>query len=140
MMKGKILALLVHHQTEPLRALKFALEDQFVSTCRARTCLEATRKIEDRNPPHLVFTDRTLPDGTWLDVLRRTVEAPEAMNVIVVAEHVDVSFYLEVIQHGGFDFLAPPFDPLNVWHVVESAAADVLNRRQIQAGLSAHTI
>src|SRR5713226_6441033 len=98
-MKGKILALLVHNQTEPLRALKFALENQFVSTCRARTCVDARRKLEEPNPPHLVFTDRTLPDGTWLDVLRWTREAPAAVNVIVVAAHVDVSFYLEVIGH-----------------------------------------
>ena len=139
-MKGKISALLVYDQTEPLSGLRFALENQFVRTSRARTCADVMRKLEQPNPPHIIFTDPTLQDGTWLDVLGCAARAPVATNVIVVARHVDVSlsFYRDAMEQGAFDFLIPPFDALNLWLVVQGAPSDVLNRRQIPTGMSAH--
>src|SRR5437773_10522110 len=89
-MNEKILALLLHDQDEPLSSLKSALANLSVETTRARTCAEAFNELQRRVKPHLVFTDVTLPDGTWADVLRLPRKAFALVDVIVVARVVDM--------------------------------------------------
>jgi DNA-binding NtrC family response regulator len=138
-MGKRVSALLVHQVPEPLRSLRLALERQGVETARARNCQEARRILSGANPPHLVFTDTALPDGLWADVLALAAQAVRPINVIVVARLVDTRVYLEAIEAGAFDFLAPPFAPADLAHVVRSAADNVLRRREAQgrAGESA---
>lgn len=131
-MQGRLFALLVHQQPEPLRSLRLALERQGVETARAQNCQEAWRIFSGANPPHLVFTDTALPDGCWDDVLALTAQAPQPANVIVVARLVDTRLYLEAIEAGAFDFLAPPFTDADLAYVVRCAADNVLGRREAQ--------
>ena len=51
------------------------------------------------------------------------------MNVIVVARVVDTRFYVEAIETGAFDFLAPPFTATDLAYVVRSALDNVTARR-----------
>jgi DNA-binding NtrC family response regulator len=132
-MQERLSALLVHQQPEPLRALALALERQGVETARAQSCREARRILSGANPPHLVFTDTALPDGLWGDVLALAAQAPQPVNVIVVARLVDTRLYVEAIEAGAFDFLAPPFTTADLAHVVRCAADSVLGRREAQA-------
>ena len=81
------------------------------------------------NPAPLVFTDTQLPDGTWADVLALAQKAKLPVNVIVVARVVDTRFYVEVIETGAFDFLAPPFNATDLAYVVRSAMDNVVARR-----------
>jgi DNA-binding NtrC family response regulator len=82
------------------------------------------------NPAPLVFTDTTLPDGTWADILAEAEKAAQPVNVIVVARVVDTRFYIEAIQTGAFDFLAPPFAASDLAYVVRSALDNVPTRRK----------
>ncbi len=132
-MKEAASALFVHHESEPLRTLEKALEGQSVKVCHASNCQEASRLLQDSNPPYLVFTDTTLLDGTWADVLGLAGKAPATVNVIVVAHFPDMRLYVEVIQNGAFDFLAPPFVPSDLAHVVRCALENVVSRRHGQA-------
>lgn len=131
-MEQTILALLVHEQPEPVGMLQPALESQSIKICRARDCQEASQALSQAGPPHLVFTDTVLPDGTWLDVLNLAANARQPVNVIVVARLADVKFYIEVIDRGAFDFITPPFAPYDLSHVVRCAADNVLSRRHVQ--------
>lgn len=131
-MRERVSALLVHQQTEPLRSLRLALERQAVETARAQNCQEAWRILSGANPPHLVFTDTALPDGHWRDVVALAAQAPQPVNVIVVARLVDTRLYIETIETGAFDFLAPPFTPADLAHVVRCAADNVLVRREAE--------
>ena len=128
-MKKPISALLVYDQSNSLDGLKLALEGQFIRTSQARTCREAWHALSAANPPHLVFTGTTLPDGTWAEVLFLAARAPAFVNVIVVAGLPDVKFYVQVIERGAFDFIAPPFVAGELAHVVRCAADNVLSRR-----------
>src|SRR6516162_10159363 len=101
--------------------LDLALQAKSITTCRAN-CQEASLELTRAKPVHLVFTDTTLPDGTWGDVLGLAAKAPAPVNVIVVARLVDVRLYLEVIQSGAFDFITPPFAPGDVARVIRCAA------------------
>jgi DNA-binding NtrC family response regulator len=132
-MKERISALLVHQQTEPLRGLRHALESQSVQTTRLRSCREVREALTSSYPPHLIFTDTTLPDGIWADVIALAAKAPLPVNVIVVARDVDTRLYIEAIEAGAFDFVAPPFSTPDLAHVVSCAADNVTARREAQA-------
>ena len=85
------------------------------------------------NPAPLVFTDTQLPDGTWADILALAEKAKLPVNVIVVARVVDTRFYVEAIETGAFDFLAPPFNATDLAYVVRSAMDNVVARRAAPA-------
>lgn len=131
-MRERLSALLIHQVAEPLRSLRLALERQGVETAQARNCEEAWRILGGANPPHLVFTDTAVADGLWADVLALAAQAAQPVNVIVVARLVDTRLYIAAIEAGAFDFLAPPFTPADLAHIVRSAADNVLARRQAQ--------
>jgi len=128
--QGRISAVLVHNQEESFRGLREALKGKSVKLRRAKNCAQAKRLLARVNPPHLVFTEADLPDGTWADVLATALKAKQPVNVIVVGRGVDTSFYLEVMQNGAFDFVVPPFVPGDLAHVIRCAVDNVVDRRE----------
>lgn len=122
--------LLFREPSSHLRALHQSLRAQGVETREAQTCQEAARLLAGAEPPELVFTDTQLPDGNWADVVRLAEASPAPVNVIVVSRVVDIPFYVETLQSGAFDFIAPPFEPADLAHIVRVAAGNVASRRQ----------
>lgn len=131
-MKEEISALLLHAPTDSLGLLKLDLESQSIRVCWLRNFEEALPLLKGVNPPHLVFTETTLPDGTWADVVNSASEAPKAVNVIVVARLEDIGLYLETIGSGAFDFIVLPLTGYELTHVLRCAAENVLSRREAQ--------
>jgi DNA-binding NtrC family response regulator len=131
-MPERITALLVYDRPEPMGFIKRALECQFIETQSVKTCHEARQSLCGRRPPHLVLADARLPDGSWEDVLLLAAGASEPVNVIVVSDVVDISFYLEAIQRGAFDFIVPPMPLPDFTYVVRSAIDHALRRRESQ--------
>jgi len=128
MMKG-ISALLIHQNSDTLRALKCALEGQGVRVTQAGSRARAKRMLGGLNPVPLVFTEAQLPDGTWADILALAEKAALPVNVIVVARVVDTRFYVETIEAGAFDYITPPFNATDLAYVVRCAADNVTARR-----------
>jgi DNA-binding NtrC family response regulator len=131
-MTEKTKALLVHHNSETLAILKGALERQGMHIIHAESRAQAKRLLGGLNPVPLVFTETQLPDGTWADILAAAEKASRPVNVIVVARVVDTRFYVEAIETGAFDFLAPPFNATDLAYVVRSALDNVVARRAAQ--------
>jgi DNA-binding NtrC family response regulator len=134
-MQERVTALLVHSDSEMLATLRGVLERQSVKTTRARSCAEAAEILELGSAPHLVFTDTVLPDGTWERVLTLAGNAPEYVNVIVVSAVPDIRLYIETVERGVWDFIAPPFAETEVAHVVLCAVENVHKRRVALAQL-----
>jgi DNA-binding NtrC family response regulator len=128
-MKPKVSALLIHHQPDPWRALRIALESLGVETRVAPSCAEALGHLWAEECPHIVFTDPKLPDGSWEFVVELVRKAETPANVIVVTSLVDIHFYLAAVEGGAFDLITPPFEPIVLSHVVDCAAGDVFRRR-----------
>ena len=128
-MTKRTTALLVHQNSETLAALHVALERQGMHILHAESRAQARRMLGGLNPAPLVFTDTELPDGNWADVLTEAEKAAQPVNVIVVARVVNTRFYVEVIETGAFDFLAPPFNATDLAYVVRSAMDNVVSRR-----------
>jgi DNA-binding NtrC family response regulator len=132
-MTERITALLVHQNSETLTTLKLALERQGMRILQAGSQAVAKRMLGGLNPAPLVFTDTQLPDGTWADILAIAEKAKRPVNVIVVARLVNTRFYVEAIETGAFDFIAPPFNATDLAYVVRSAVDNVVARRSTQA-------
>jgi len=120
-MGRKVIALLVGNQEACFQALQTVLEKLEIDTRRTRSCVETLALLAGADPPHLVFTDTQLPDGTWADLLRLSANARGLVKVIVVSRVVDIALYLDVLDAGGFDFVVPPFYPAEVAHIVRCA-------------------
>jgi DNA-binding NtrC family response regulator len=99
---------------------------------QAESRAQAHQLLGGLNPAPLVFTDTQLPDGTWADVLAVAEKAKKPVNVIVVARVVNTRFYVEAIETGAFDFLAPPFNATDLAYVVRSALDNVVARRTVR--------
>ena len=132
MMPG-ITAMVVHQNSEILASLKSALERQGIFILQADSRARAIQMLGGQNPAPLVFTDTELPDGTWVDILAEAERAAQPVNVIVVARVVDTGLYLETIETGAFDFIAPPFVATDLEYVVCSALDNVAARRCVRA-------
>ena len=132
-MTERIKALLVHQNSETLATLKGALERQGMHVIQAESRAHAKRLLGGLNPVPLVFTDTQLPDGTWADILAVAEKAAQPVNVIVVARIVNTRFYVEAIETGAFDFLAPPFNATDLAYVVRTAMDNVMARRTAHA-------
>lgn len=129
-MKENIRALLVQARHDPLDALRMALEEQSIDIYTAKNCAQAALALWSDYPPHLVFTEIQLADGNWSDVLTLAAKASAPVNVIVVAPFADVTFYVQAIERGAFDFIVPPLSDPELLHVVRIAAENALVRRR----------
>jgi DNA-binding NtrC family response regulator len=137
-MKQSISALVVYQGSGPLSILHRYLESLSIRTVHVQSCGEVWQALTGTNPPHLVFTDTTLADGTWADVTAIAAKAARAVEVIVVSRLVDTRLYIEAIEAGAFDFIVPPFGTEDLSYVVRCAADNVRERREVQARAEQH--
>jgi DNA-binding NtrC family response regulator len=129
-MNEKISAVLVHDRAEHINDLKRILEEFCpVEIKTARTCQEAINEIKQANPPHLVFTDVILPDGTWAELVEQVKQTSAPVNLIVVSRDIDVQLYLNVLEHGAHDFVVAPLSATELVWIVGRAMEDVMRRR-----------
>ncbi len=112
--------LLVSSNEEDYKVLSGILGASICSLRCARTCREA-RALVLRESPFTVLCERDLPDGTWKDVLDAIERAGHASCLIVVSRLADESLWAEVLNAGGFDVLAKPFDRQEVLWSLRSA-------------------
>jgi DNA-binding NtrC family response regulator len=86
----------------------------------ASTCTEARRAIESGSPPVLICESR-LPDGDWTHILSAAGRQPNPPRLIVTSLHADEALWSDVLERGGYDVLAKPFDAREVVRVVSLA-------------------
>jgi len=127
-MQDKVCSVLVLDGRGDLSSLKQNLGGV---TGTVKTCGEAAHYLQKANPPHLVFTDTAMPDGTWHDVLKLAAKAPRPVNVIVVARDANFRLYIEAREQGAFDLIATSSSRPLVVEALEGAAADVVQRREV---------
>lgn len=114
-------ALVVYSEEEPVAQMKRILIDLGMNTRRAHTFCDAKTILQMPLRPSLVVTDTSLPDGTWLDVLRAARMGPIQVPVIVVSRLVDMQLYLDVLDSGAHDFVVPPFTIAELTFIIRTA-------------------
>jgi len=125
-----VTALLVFHQTKPFDEIKAAFGKIAIPTERAQTLAEAKLVLSEANPPLLAFTESELPDGKWSEIVSFSEKAFSQVNVIVVGQAINANLYASAVEVGAFDYIAPPFEGVDLAHVVRCAADNALARRK----------
>jgi two-component system C4-dicarboxylate transport response regulator DctD len=123
-------ALLQNNQSTCTPALQQELRAQSAVVRLAESCKDISAMLTTPDPPDVILTDLTLSDGTWEDVVRIGQDAVVPVNVIVVSRHADTRLYVEVLEKGAFDFIIPPFETLQLSHVLRSAFWNVAKLRE----------
>jgi DNA-binding response OmpR family regulator len=86
----------------------------------------------------VVLTDARLADGrTWKDVLQEIERTPNPPLLIVTDRLADEALWAEVLNLGGYDVLAKPFDEKEVLHAMTMACGA---RRKLAASFDPHTV
>ena len=84
---------------------------------------QARNWVERRGCPQVMICDRDLPDGSWRLLFDHTETLARAPKFIVSSRTADDYLWAEVLNLGGHDVLAAPFDEREVSRVVGSAVA-----------------
>ena len=83
--------------------------------------VEETGNLLARRPAHVVFCEDSLPDGSFREILRLVKATQPEIQVVVSSKLGDVEEYIEAMNLGAFDFIAPPYRGTDVVSVVDSA-------------------
>jgi len=86
-------------------------------------CNEAQRMLEARPLVQVVVTDAALQDGDWRQVLATVAQGRENVEVIVCSRLADYNLWMDVLEQGGYDVFAEPFQRAELQRIVEAAAA-----------------
>lgn len=79
-------------------------------TEQAQNCGEALPLI-GRDIHQVIISERDLPDGNWKDVLEAAASRKNPPVLIVTSRLADEYLWAEVLNLGGYDVLAKPFNP-----------------------------
>lgn len=86
----------------------------------AFTCSEARERLRRESFP-VVISDCVLPDGSWRSLLEKSDEARATPRVIVSSRAVSDHLWADVLQMGGYDLLAMPWEGREVLKVISLA-------------------
>jgi len=112
--------LLVSHMAEDHIYLRRLLERARWETLEAYCCQEAVAAIAERDPD-VILCEASLPDGNWKELLEALSRRLNPPYLIVTSRLADEYLWAEVLNLGGNDVLAKPFDAEEVCRVVELA-------------------
>jgi DNA-binding response OmpR family regulator len=93
-----------------------------------RTWSEARSFLRRHRMP-VVIAESQLPDASWKDALAGLSRMAERPRLIVSSRVADEFLWAEVLNLGGYDVLAKPFDPAEVFRVISLAWLDWKNNR-----------
>ncbi len=77
---------------------------------------------------HLVFCEDVLPEGGFREVLRLAQATGSAVPLVVSSLLGEMEEYLEAMQLGAFDFIAPPYRHSELESIVNSARQHYLSK------------
>lgn len=102
--------------------------------------MNGVRTLFAQRPLHLVLCEDGLPQGGFRELLRLAKATGSEVAVVVCSLLGELDQYLEAMQLGAFDFIAPPYRRGEVEFIVNSVRKNYLLKRMggthpcIQAG------
>ena len=114
-------ALVVNARAEERRMLRGIFARTQWKWHSVASIAQAMNWVAQRGSPQVLICDGDLPDGSWRSLFERTETLPHAPKFIVSSRTADDYLWAEVLNLGGHDVLATPFDEREVVRVVGSA-------------------
>ncbi len=87
----------------------------------ARSIAEARSRILRLGPPPIIICERDLPDGNSRILFQEAETLPHPPRFVVCSRLADEYLWAEVLNLGGFDVLAKPFEAREVNYVIQCA-------------------
>jgi DNA-binding response OmpR family regulator len=111
-----VTVLLVGHLGSDHDSLRHVLGHSNWRLLHACSCAEALALLHQSRVP-VVICERDLPDGNWRALLDEVSRLPSPPSVIVSSRLADECLWAEVLNLGGYDMLATPFEANEVFRV-----------------------
>jgi len=81
---------------------------------------EASQMLEN-STPDLLLLDHSMPGSTGMEILEKLKEQDSPPLTIMITAYASLDMAVKATKQGAFDFLAKPFTPSELRHVVEKA-------------------
>lgn len=112
-----------------LENLQFAIHDigetaafDFIEAGSAEEALDIIEEVT----PHILLLDLKLPGISGIELLERIgPKLPEALTVMITA-YASIETAVRATKSGAYDFLAKPFTPEELEHVLQKAARHII--------------
>lgn len=121
--KGNLAVLVISPYFEERAFLVRALRGLGCVLHSAQTLVESLHLLSSRQLA-AVLCSETLLDGDWKCILANLTRSSSKAKLIVTSRRADDTLWAEVLNHGGYDVLAKPFDAAEVCRAIESACED----------------
>lgn len=125
MMNKKATILVVDDEASLRESMRLLLSATY-NVIFAKNGAEALKKIK-RNAPDLVFLDVRMPEIDGLEVLSRIRDMRIDLDVIMITAMNTVSYAVEAMKRGAYDYITKPFDIEAIQTVIEK----VLEKRRL---------
>jgi len=93
---------------------------------------QALQKIEDA-PPHIMLLDLKLPGISGLDVLEQLAQQRPDVVTIMITAYASIETAVRATKSGAYDFLAKPFTPEELEHVMQKASRHIVIAERAKA-------
>jgi FixJ family two-component response regulator len=117
-------------------AIREAIEGLLDSVgLRSRAFASVQHFLDDHRPrgPGCMVLDVRLPGRSGLDFYKEFINSPDALPVIFISAHADVSMSVRAIKAGAAEFLAKPVQPQELLDAIQSAIIRDVDRRRTAA-------
>jgi DNA-binding NtrC family response regulator len=105
--------LVIASDPETRKTLSSILQTEGLNSVQASQLSEGRALLASRSVG-MVFCERHLADGTYLDLLPAAQTKSGNVPVVVTSRLADWDEYLEALRHGAVDLIASPFKPSDV--------------------------
>jgi DNA-binding NtrC family response regulator len=103
------------------------------------SCIAECREALLADDFAMVFCDRHLTDGTYLEVLAMTQSQTRNMRLVVTSRDADWDQYLEALRHGAFELIASPCKASDIAWVLSQAKREDYKRAAFGASKTRST-
>lgn len=86
--------------------------------------------IIDSQKPDILLLDHKLPGMTGLELLNKISEKKIDVLTVMITAYASLETAIDATKNGAYDFLAKPFSPTELKHMIRKAASRILYKRQ----------
>jgi DNA-binding response OmpR family regulator len=108
-MRAPVRVLVATPNDRHYRALETAILGAGWSLFRSCNLVEGLSAVINHEI-EVIFTDCELPDGSWREMVQSLRACRNAPRVIVFSQLADDRLWMDVLQSGGYDLVATPFN------------------------------
>ncbi len=94
---------------------------------------EAALEIIEAAPPEILLLDLKLPGMSGLDLLERVGHKIPDTLIIMITAYASIETAVRATKSGAYDFLAKPFTPEELEHVLQKASRHIVIAKQARA-------